>query len=277
MHIRRPVIDLTRPWRTEWVGDDVFTSALLNAYSLAYPVAERLMLRTFERALQAVPAERRHLYADAVNVFAAHAAVHLPLRQTFNTHLRAQGLPDHWERRLGGYARTLETMNVRHALAVCAAMQHQMGVLSDWLLHHPEHLDDAEDRLSLLWFWHAAEGAALRGLALDLYRELGGDEAHRQRWHRRVMREQLLGLGRQVGMTLWQGRALRSWRTWCEASGRLLGAHGLLRFETTAARRYRTPDFHPSEHESQLPRRWLRENAACLRDVRVRRPHGAAA
>ncbi len=277
MHIHCPEIDLTRPWQPQWVGDHAFTSALLNAYSLAYPVAEHLMVRTFDRALQAVPAERRHLFAGSVGAFATHAAVHRPLRQTFNTHLRAQGVQDRWGQRLSGHARMLEAKDVRHALAVCAAIQHQMGVLSDWLLQHPQHLDDAEDRLSLLWFWHAAQGAALRGLALDLYRELGGDEMRRRRWHRRVLGEQVWGLGRQVGSTIWQDRSWKSWRVWREAGGCLLGTRGLLRFETAAARRYRTADFHPSEYESQLPSRWLRENAGCLRHVRIERWPGAPA
>ena len=56
--------------------------------------------------------------------------------------------------------------------------------------------------------------------------------------------------------TLWK------WSTWSSAWRHLLGRDGLLRCSWKPWRAYFRHDFHPSQQESTLSSRWLRDNVA---------------
>jgi predicted metal-dependent hydrolase len=54
---------------------------------------------------------------------------------------------------------------------------------------------------------------------------------------------------------------LWKWSTWKSAATWLFGKHGLLRQNYPAWREYFRRDFHPSQQQSDLARRWLESNA----------------
>ena len=92
------------------------------------------------------------------------------------------------------------------------------------------------------------------------YRALGGNEAWRRTWFRRVtvifigdtLRQTLSNLRRDG--TLWQ------WRTWSSAARFLFGKQGLVRETFGPWRDYLRADFHPSQHDAQSSLDWLQAN-----------------
>jgi predicted metal-dependent hydrolase len=115
-------------------------------------------------------------------------------------------------------------------------------------------------RLSTLWLWHSAEESEHRNTAFDLYRALGGNEAWRRTWFRRVTLIFISDTLRQTVANLRQDGTLWQWRTWASAARFLLGKQGLVRQTFRPWRDYLRADFHPSQHDARASQAWLQDN-----------------
>lgn len=255
--VRLPLINLEQPWPAVWIEGNPFMTALLNAFSMAFPAGEDFFIRTLSRGLKHLPAERVHGFRHEVRGFMAQEAVHRRLHGQFNAHLAAQGQPNEWDARLRERFLQLADVDVRHAMAVTAAIEHFTTMLADWLLAHPEVFEGVEERLCTLWMWHAAEESEHRSTAFEMYRALDGDETWRRRWFYRITCLLLWGLMAQTLRNLRASRTLWSWRTWTGALGQLCSRDGLFRSCLGTWWRYRHSDFHPGQMESGLAGHWL--------------------
>ena len=109
--------------------------------------------------------------------------------------------------------------------------------------------------------WHSAEEAEHKSTAFDIYQALGGSQAWRLRWMRRVTVFFLGDALRQTVSNLRADGTLWRWSTWRSAARHLLGRDGLLRTSYTPWKRYFRRDFHPTQQHSDLSERWLAANA----------------
>ena len=256
--IRQLLIDLKTPFALRWNGGDAFSSAFMNALSMSFPVGEQFFLDAVRNGLKALPADQQALLKEEVKGFVGQEATHRRLHSLYNQHLTAQGLVNHWEQRAAKRIAIMQTFDIRHAVAATAATEHYTAVFAHWLLANPGFLAHADDRLRTLWLWHASEESEHRCTAFDLYQALGGNEAWRLRWMRRVTWFFLTDLLRQTVNNLWHDGALFKVTTWRSAWQHLFAKGGLFRDSYAMWRDYFKPDFHPSKHPDDLSRDWLK-------------------
>jgi len=268
--VRRLLIDLDAPIAPRWNGGDAFRTAFFNALSMSFPVGEQYFIDAVRATLQALPETQRARFAADVQAFVGQEATHRRLHALFNGHLQQQGLRNDIEPRARARMQAHAQRNVRVHLAVTAATEHFTAIFADWLMRHPEALQDAEPRLQTLWLWHAAEEAEHRHVAFDLYQTISGDHGWRIRLFRYVTVTFLWDLMRQTMINLQHDRSLWRWSTWRSGWRLLLARDGMFRASFGAWRDYFARDFHPHQHDAGLAQRWLREHAVQYAEVGAR-------
>ena len=124
----------------------------------------------------------------------------------------------------------------------------------------PDGQPYAGPRLVTLWLWHSAEESEHRSTAFDLYKALGGDEAWRLKWFRRITFIFITDAMRQIVLNLRQDGTLWRWSTWKSAASFFFGKRGLARQTFKPWRDYLRADFHPAQHDDTRSRDWLQTN-----------------
>lgn len=258
--VRRLLIDLEAPVARHWCNGDPFLTAWFNALSMSFPIGEQFFIDAVRTGLARLPEPQQAALRAEVQGFVGQEATHRRIHGLFNERIGAHGLDNGWERRVRARLGRLDGVDPRHHLAITAANEHFTALFAEWMLGHPELLDSCEPRLQALWLWHSAEEAEHKCTAFDLYRALGGDEAWRVRWMRRVTVFFLGDALRQTVDNLRRDGTLWRWQTWRSAWHLLLGRKGLLRQCWRPWRAYFRPDFHPAQQHSDLSQDWLREH-----------------
>lgn len=258
--VRRLLIELETPVRRHWCGGDAFRSAFFNALSMSFPVGEQFFIDSVRAGWKALPPAQQAAFKDEVQGFIGQEATHRRMHALFNAQVEKNGLVNAWEPRARARLKLLDGLDPRHGLAITAANEHFTALFAEWMLGHTAWLDDTEPRLKTLWLWHSAEEAEHKCTAFDLYKALGGSEAWRLKWMRRVTVIFLTDTLRQTVHNLRRDGTLWRWRTWRSAAGFLLGRNGLLRVSYRPWRAWFRADFHPSQQHSALSEHWLRDN-----------------
>jgi uncharacterized protein len=259
--VRRLLIDLEPPLPRHWCGGDAFRTAFFNALSMSFPVGEQFFIDSVRNGLKALPAESQALYKAEVQGFVGQEATHRRMHTLFNAHLDKQGLVNAWAPRAQARLKLLEGADPRHWLAITAANEHFTAIFAEWMLSHQDVFDGSEPRLKTMWLWHSAEESEHKSTAFDLYRALGGGERWRIIWFRRVTMIFLTDTLRQTVNNLRRDGTLWRWSTWKSSASYLFSKRGLIRETFKPWRAYVRPDFHPSQQESDLSRRWLKNYA----------------
>ncbi|MGI4776848.1 MAG: metal-dependent hydrolase [Janthinobacterium lividum] len=265
--VRRLLIDLEKPFARDWCGGDAFATAFFNALSMSFPFGEQFFIDAVRGTVARLSPESQARHGAEVRGFIGQEATHRRIHSLFNAHLVGQGLVDDWTPRVQKRLKLLEGTDVRHALAITAANEHFTAMFADWLLAHPHVLDGAEPRLRSMWLWHSAEESEHKNTAIDLYRAAQGGEKWRVRWFRRTTVMFMSDLVRQIVANLRHEGQLWKWTTWRSGARILFGRNGLIRGNLRTWRSYFRSDFHPSQHESGLSERWLRDNEALFAPV----------
>jgi predicted metal-dependent hydrolase len=268
--VRRLLIDLEQPVDRHWCGGDAFLTAWFNALSMSFPVGEQFFIDAVRDGFKALPTERQEAFQADVQGFVGQEATHRRIHNLFNTQIARHGLLNEWEPRALARLKAAQGYDVRHALGITAANEHFTALFAEWLLSRPSLLDGAEPRLKTLWMWHGAEEAEHKCVAFDLYQALGGNEAWRTKWMRRVTVIFLVDTLRQTVNNLHRDGSLWRRSTWHSAARHLLGREGLLTVSFKHWRDYFKPDFHPNQQGSELANQWLRDNASSYKVVGAR-------
>jgi predicted metal-dependent hydrolase len=265
--VRRLLVDLQAPIARHWCGGDAFRTAWLNALSMSFPVGEQFFIDAVRAGLAALPPAQRSRFEGEVRGFVGQEATHRRLHALFNGHLEAQGLENRWAPRALERQKIFEGLDPRHALAVTAAYEHFTAVFAAWTLAHPASVASDDERLSLLWLWHSAEEAEHRCTAFDLYRALGGSEAWRLRWFRRISLIFIVDVLRQTAHNLRCDGTLWRWRTWTSGARFLFGRDGLVRGTWRPWKDYLRAGFHPAQHDAAPAQAWLAAHRAAWQPV----------
>jgi len=268
--VRRLQVDLETPIQRHWCGGDAFRTALFNALSMSFPVGEQLFIDSVKKSLAALPEAHRQAMAAEVQGFIGQEATHRRIHERFNAQLAAQGLVNHWERRiLARRQRLMEPVADPRAWAgVTAATEHWTAIFAHHLLANPWLLEGAEPRLAALWQWHSAEELEHRSTAFDLYRALGGNELWRKRLFRIVSFNFVFDTLRQTVNNLWHDGTLFRPGTWASAWRTLFGRKGFVRRGYGPWRAYLRADFHPLQGDGSGGERWLAANGPLAPPVR---------
>ncbi|WP_372658673.1 metal-dependent hydrolase [Hydrogenophaga sp.] len=265
--VRRLLIDLEQPIARHWCAGDAFLTAAFNALSMSFPVGEQFFIDSVRNGLESMSDEQKQRHQGEARGFIGQEATHRRIHALFNTQIEKHGLVNAWEPRARQRLKLVEQLDPRHALAITAANEHFTALFAEWLLSNPQIFKGTEPRLQALWEWHSAEEAEHKNTAFDVYQALGGDEAWRKKWMRRVT---LIFVGdtlRQTVDNLRRDGTLWRWSTWASAARHLLGSRGLLRQSWRPWLAYFKRDFHPSQQSSPLSHDWLSQNRALFTPV----------
>jgi uncharacterized protein len=259
--VRRLLVDLETPFARHWNGGDAFRTAFFNALSFSFPAGEQFFIDSIKRVMTAAEPELRQRFEPETQGFIGQEATHRRIHQRFNAQLEAQGLVNHWDRRIRARQQRIDHVDPRAWLGFTAATEHFTAFLADYLLAHPQALAGAPDRLRDLWLWHASEESEHRCIAFDLYRASGGSERWRRRLFGLVSFHFATDLARQTLNNLWHDGTWWHLSTWRSAWQLLLGQGGLVRECFGPWRRYLRADFHPAESDGHAGQDWLAAHA----------------
>jgi predicted metal-dependent hydrolase len=262
--VRRLLVDLDTPLPRHWCGGDAFRTAFMNALSMSFPAGEQLFIDSIRKALAELPADRQQRFAAEVQGFIGQEATHRRIHQRFNAHLEAQGLLNHYERRILQRRAFLESLDTRNWVAVTAATEHFTAVFAEHLLGRPDLLAGSQPRLVQMWLWHSAEESEHRATAFDIYTALGGNHEWRCKVFKAVARNFAVDTALQTWSNLWRDGTWWRPSTWVSAWTTLFGRSGLLRLGYAPMRRYLREDFHPDQGDGEAGVRWLAANAALV-------------
>jgi predicted metal-dependent hydrolase len=265
--VRRLLIDLETPFERHWCNGDAFRTAFFNALSMSFPVGEQFFIDSVRNGYKQLSAAEQQKYKAEMQGFVGQEATHRRLHALFNAHLEKQGLVNYWGPRSQRRLKQMEGVHPRHWLGVTAANEHFTAIFAEWMLENSDLLDGVDSRLKTLWLWHSAEEAEHKSTAFDLYQALGGSHEWRIKWFRRVTIMFLADTLRQTVSNLRHDGTLWKWSTWKSGASYLFGQRGLIRNAYRPWREYLRKDFHPTQQESALSRRWLAENASSFTAV----------
>ncbi|RZJ15427.1 MAG: metal-dependent hydrolase [Haliea sp.] len=265
--VRRLLIDLETPLPRHWCAGDAFRTAFFNALSMSFPVGEQFFIDAVRNGLKALPAPLQAQYKAEVQGFIGQEATHRRIHSLFNGHLEAQGLVNNWAPRAERSMQMLAGTNPLHALAITAANEHFTAIFAEWLLRNPDLLAPCEPRLQTMWLWHSAEESEHKNTAFDVYAALGGNQAWRIKWFRRITVIFLSDTLRQTVNNLRHDGTLWTWSTWTSAASFLFGQRGLVRQTFKPWRAYLREGFHPDQQATELSARWLADNARAYSTV----------
>lgn len=258
--VRRLLVDMEQPIARHWCAGDAFRTAFFNALSMSFPVGEQFFIDSVRNGFQALPPERQQALRTEVQGFIGQEATHRRLHALYNAHVEQLGHVNSWGPRAQARIRLLESVDVRHWLAITAGYEHFTAILADFMLQNADLMAGADPRLVTMWMWHAAEESEHKATAFDLYQALGGDPAWRRKWMRRVTLFFLTDALRQTASNLRRDGTLWHWSTWRNAASFLFGRRGIVRQTWRPWRAYFRRDFHPNQQDASAARRWLREH-----------------
>jgi predicted metal-dependent hydrolase len=259
--VRRLLIDLTTPFEPRWNGGDAFRSAFFNALSMSFPIGEQYFIDSVRAGLKALPEHEHARLATEVQGFVGQEATHRRIHGLFNAHLEKQGYSNELERRAALRLQQNAHRDVRIHVGATAATEHLTAIFADWMLRHPEALENSESRLQTMWLWHSAEESEHRSTAFDIYKALKGSEEWRIKIFRYITITFLSDVTRQTVRNLWHDGSLFKWSTWRSAYQLLMSKEGMFRGNYRLWRNYTAPDFHPTQQDDSLSVQWFKANA----------------
>ena len=154
---------IPRYWYRGWPHVTRFFDGL----SIMFPLGEKLFIESvvhFRKTIENDPA-----LASTVDAFVYQEASHIREHRSYNQLLAAQGAPvDSLEQLLLRRQEVGTKFSPAMCLAMTASLEHLTAVLSDQLLRNPAVLKGADEKMAMLWRWHAIEETEHKAVAYDV-------------------------------------------------------------------------------------------------------------
>jgi predicted metal-dependent hydrolase len=182
--VRKLNVDLSRGFARHWLGGDVYRTAFMNALSMSFPLGEQMFIDSVRAAAPEAVLEPK-LRAE-VKDFVGQEASHRFVHQQYNAELARQGFDYTLEPEIVKRIALVTKLPALDRLAITCAFEHYTAMLADFVLRHPEWMEDADPQMRTLWSWHAAEESEHKAVAFDVYRAAGGGYWKRVLWYLHV-------------------------------------------------------------------------------------------
>jgi predicted metal-dependent hydrolase len=259
--VRRLFVDFSEPLAKHWCGGDAFKSAFFAALSMGFPVGEQYFIDSIRLGVATLGPAEGLAFEEKARGFIGQEATHRRLHALFNQRLGDLGLDNALERRAGQRMRSNAWRRPVVHVAATAATEHFTALLADWLLCRPDVFAGSEERVELLWMWHAAEESEHRSVAFDLMAKMSASRRVKMAIFRYVSITFVLDVARQTCWNLWKSGDFFKASTWRSGWGFLFSKNGLARASVGLWKKYSRRDFHPSQIDAKLSESWLVENA----------------
>ncbi|MCU0657078.1 MAG: metal-dependent hydrolase [Polyangiaceae bacterium] len=250
------------------------STAWINMMSAFTTVAERMFARS---SAMMMPLVERPEHREELAAFMQQEALHTSMHERLNRVLRARGYPiEEFQAYLQQMMdAAVEEGGHRMVVAMALAGEQANGVFSDAILDQPGLLVGWDERVRLLFQWHAYEEVEHTAALFDafLVAMKNPEDAYRLRmWGVAYIASIVLAAwGVGLHAFLEHGRAGdgTSLRRWRELGAFLFGEQGLLRDEDRNLLAYLRRDFHPwqgrdardrlQKHQAFAPAAWNRD------------------
>jgi predicted metal-dependent hydrolase len=247
-----------------WVSNDPFETHLFNGLSLTFPLGEKQFVDSVRAYANQItdPA-----LADDVRAFIGQEMQHSREHETFNAWIEKQGLPADY---IYAYIRErIEKSKVelpqKTQLAITCALEHFTAIMASVILEDPDFFASVDERVRMLWLWHAIEETEHKAVAFDVFQHVGG--SYRTRALTMVfVTTQFIWNQAHFHRTLMHadGQSLNV-KSWARGIARYWGPRGKFTKLIPAYLDYYRRDFHPWQHDNrELVAKWKRlieENA----------------
>ncbi len=260
----KPSRDIIRPRRMDfdfsadiprfWFDNDIFKTLLMTAQSCTFPEGERFFIDSV-RHYQ--PQITDPVLQAQVRGFIGQEAHHGKEHTTLNDFMAARGFATE---AVQSHVRTnlqllRKRMSAERQLAMTCALEHFTAMLAELALEHPDFFKGMDERVRVLWLWHAIEESEHKSVAFDVYQQTVGS-----RWVRNsemVVNTLTFFFFSAVHFnTLYKACPEKiGVRGFVDGFGFLFGRQGWLRKLTPRYLAYFKADFHPSKVDSTLLRR----------------------
>ncbi len=233
-----------------WFNGDVFKTILLTAQSCTFPDGERFFIDSV-RYFQSQITDPE--LAAKVRGFIGQEAHHGKEHAALNDLMASKGLPTdevvaHVKRNLGELKKH---MSPKAQLAMTCALEHFTAMLAELALSEPAFFAGMDERVKVLWMWHAIEESEHKSVAFDVYQQVVGDRA--------LLRRQMI-----INTVTFLFFSAVHFRTLYRKSPRRIGVTGMLKGMDFLIGRegwlrklgprylaYFRKDFHPSQVDTE--------------------------
>lgn len=163
-----------------WYGGRPAVSLYFDNLSTLFPLGERFFMQSVRHYQDRI--EDEALLAE-IKAFHAQEAVHSREHEGYNRMLRARGIDvDQLEVGIGRLLwlpHLFGPLQHRVRLLVTMSLEHWTAMLGHLTLCDDDLLAPADPTMAALWRWHSAEEIEHKGVAMDVYRAIGGGYAMR--------------------------------------------------------------------------------------------------
>ncbi|HET8706809.1 MAG TPA: metal-dependent hydrolase, partial [Pseudomonadales bacterium] len=229
--------------------------------SLTFPEGERFFVDSVRALRDQVsdPARQKE-----ISGFIGQEAMHSKEHNAFNAYLAEQGYAD-LAKRGEALARMLlkgarVRLTQREQLGATAALEHITAILAKTILENPRWLKQIDASVRPLWLWHCIEETEHKGVAFDLYKDVGGTDNQR----RFLLFAGTLYLAFYTTLYTWrflkQDGITRKPLTLLKGAWKLFGYKGVLSPGIIEYFRFYAKDFHPwQDNNSETLHYWHNE------------------
>ena len=233
-----------------WFNGDVFKTILLTAQSCTFPDGERFFIDSVRHFQSQITDPE---LAARVRGFIGQEAHHGKEHAALNALMKDKGLPtdevvNHVKRNL---SELKKHMSPKAQLAMTCALEHFTAMLAELALSEPAFFAGMDERVKVLWLWHAIEESEHKAVAFDVYQQVVGDRA--------LLRRQMI-----INTVTFLYFSAVHWRTLYRGSPRKIGMRGVLKGMDFLLGRegwlrklgprylaYYKKDFHPSQVDTE--------------------------
>jgi predicted metal-dependent hydrolase len=149
-----------------WVRQDVFATALFNAFSAVFPHGESFMVRCIKPWQNRMPEKLALDVKNFVEQESAHAREHGNMNQIL---IQAGYDLEPLERTIKGFVRFFRDSNEMLCLGVTMCIEHFTSIIGAEVLKNDHHLAGSDPELHELWIWHAIEEVEHKAVAFDVW------------------------------------------------------------------------------------------------------------
>ena len=156
----------------KWMGESEFLTNMMNSLSILFPEGEQFFVESVRNVRKQI--NNKNLQKD-ISGFIGQEAMHSLEHENFNNFLKNHNFPvNETEKHLKLLLRTLKKLPERHQLAITCSLEHITAIMAEMILTREDLKEKIDFSMNDLWTWHAIEEIEHKGVAYDVFNEVGG-------------------------------------------------------------------------------------------------------
>lgn len=257
-HVRKPGNVAIKPQRMGfefgpsvpryWLKKSYTLSHTMNALSVLFPQGEQFFVDSVRHFRDQITDDE---LKQEVRGFIGQEAMHSLEHDAMNQHVKDQQMPvAELEANLEVILGLTRKLPKRHQLAITCALEHLTAMMADMLLARDDVRQDMDESMRPLWVWHAIEETEHKGVAFDVFQEVGGTYAERTFYL--AFSTAMLGLVASyfTGRMMLNDRQNFSLRDGAKGLWQMWGRDGTFSSLIPTWLDYFRADFHPWQHDN---------------------------